>query len=81
VHHLRLHAAALKVANPLKLGAIAAAKKENDRIDANKICDACPVIFCRSVTWPPRRLANTRRMLRYRNLLMRSIPGPVCVHP
>src|SRR5262249_29871251 len=37
--HLKPHAAALKVAHPLMLRAIAAAKKKNDRIDANKICD------------------------------------------
>jgi hypothetical protein len=33
--HLKPHAAALKVAHPLMLRAIAAAKKKNDRIDAN----------------------------------------------
>jgi hypothetical protein len=32
-------AAALKVAHPLMLHAIAAAKKKNDRIDANKVAD------------------------------------------
>src|ERR1035438_6577332 len=32
--HLKRHAAALKVAQPLMLRAIAAAKKKNDRIDA-----------------------------------------------
>ncbi len=37
--HLRPHAAALKVAHPLMLRAIAAARKKNDRIDASKICD------------------------------------------
>jgi len=37
--HLKPHAAALKVAHPLMLRAIALAKKKNDRIDANKICD------------------------------------------
>jgi transposase len=37
--HLRPHAVALKVAHPLMLRAIAAAKKKSDRIDANKICD------------------------------------------
>jgi len=37
--HLKPHAAALKVAHPLMLRAIVAAKKKNDRIDANKICD------------------------------------------
>jgi hypothetical protein len=37
--HLKPHAAALKVAHPLMLRAIAAAKKKNDRIDAKKISD------------------------------------------
>src|SRR5215472_1675428 len=37
--HLKPHAAGLKVAHPLMLRAIAAAKKKNDRIDASKICD------------------------------------------
>jgi transposase len=36
--HLEPHAAALKVAHPLMLRAIAAATK-NDRIYASKICD------------------------------------------
>jgi transposase len=36
---LKPHAAALKVAHPLMLRTIAASKKKNDRIDANKICD------------------------------------------
>jgi transposase len=37
--HLLPHAAAVKVAHPLMLRAIAAAKKKNDRIDAHKIAD------------------------------------------
>src|ERR1700681_1439395 len=37
--HLLPHAAAVKVAHPLMLRVIAAAKKKNDRIDASKICD------------------------------------------
>jgi len=37
--HLKPHAAALKVAHPSMLRAIAVAKKKNDRIDGNKICD------------------------------------------
>jgi transposase len=37
--HLKPHAATLKVAHPLMLRAIAAAKKKNDRIDAKKVCD------------------------------------------
>jgi transposase len=37
--HLKPHATALKVAHPLMLRASPAAKKKNDRIDANTICD------------------------------------------
>ena len=56
--HLQPHAAALKVAHPLMLRAIAAAKKKNDRIDASKICDCLRCDFCRSATWPRRQFAN-----------------------
>ncbi len=37
--HLHPHATAVKVAHPLMLRAIAAAKKKNDRVDASKIAD------------------------------------------
>jgi hypothetical protein len=37
--HLLPHAEKVKVAHPLMLRAIAAAKKKNDRIDAGKIAD------------------------------------------
>jgi transposase len=37
--HLLLHAEQVKVAHPLMLRAIAAAKKKNDKIDASKIAD------------------------------------------
>src|SRR6267142_3899083 len=37
--HLQPHAAAVKVAHPLMLRAIAVAKKKNDRLDAKKIAD------------------------------------------
>ena len=38
-HHQLPHAAQIKVAHPLMLRAIAAAKKKNDQIDASKIAD------------------------------------------
>src|SRR5437667_3372925 len=37
--HLKPHAAAVKVAHPLMLRAIAASKKKNDQIDAGKLAD------------------------------------------
>ena len=55
--HLKPHAAAVKVAHPLMLRAIAVAKKKNDRIDAKKIADCLRCDFLR-VTWPRRRFAN-----------------------
>src|SRR4029077_1660834 len=55
---LKPHAAALQVAHPLMLRAIAAAKKKNDRIDASKICDCCVAIFFPRAAWPRRRFVN-----------------------
>ena len=70
--HLKPHAAALKVAHPLMLRAIAAAKKKNDRIDAHKIadllrCDFLPESYMASI-----EIRERRRTLRYRNLLVRQ---------
>jgi transposase len=45
--YLRPHAAAVKVAHPLMLRAIAVAKKKNDRIDAGRIAD------CLRCDFPP----------------------------
>jgi Transposase len=61
---------ALKVAHPLMLRAIAAAKKKNDRIDANKItdclrCDFLPECYMASI-----EVRERRRSRRYRNLLV-----------
>jgi transposase len=53
--HLKPHAAALKVAHPLMLRAIAAAKKKNHRIDAGKICDCLRYDFL-----PESYMASTR---------------------
>ncbi len=51
--HLLPHATEVKVANPVMLRAIAAAKKKNDRIDAGKIADCLCCDFlpdCHMVT-------------------------------
>jgi transposase len=68
--HLKPHAAALKVAHPLMLRAIAAAKKKNDRIDANKICDCLRCDFLPECTMASTAIRERRRTLRYRNLRM-----------
>ena len=62
--HLKPHAAALKVAHPLMLRAIAAAKKKNDRIDANKICDCLRCDFLPECYMAPTAIRERRRTLR-----------------
>ena len=71
--HLKPHAAMLKVAHPLMLRAIAAAKKKNDRIDANKICDCLRCDFLPECYMASTAIRERRRTLRYRNLLVRQM--------
>src|SRR5499427_4998232 len=71
--HLKPHAIAIKVAHPLMLRAIAAAKKKNDRIDANKICDCLRCDFLPECYMAPTAIRERRRTLRYRNLLVRQM--------
>jgi transposase len=71
--HLKPHAAAVKVAHPLMLRAIAAAKKKNDRIDANKICDCLRCDFLPECYMASTDIRERRRTLRYRNLLVRQM--------
>jgi len=70
--YLKPHAAAVKIAHPLMLRAIAAAKKKNDRIDANKICDCLRCDFLPECYMAPTETRERRRTLRYRNLLVRQ---------
>jgi transposase len=70
--HLLPHAAALKVAHPLMLRAIAAAKKKNDRVDANKIADCLRCDFLPECYIASTEIRERRRTLRYRNLLVRQ---------
>jgi transposase len=74
--HLQPHAAALKVAHPLMLRTIAAAKKKNDRIDAQKICDCLRRDFLPECYMASTAIRERRRTLRYRNLLVRLLLGP-----
>jgi transposase len=71
--HLQPHASALKVAHPLMLRAIAAAKKKNDRIDAKKICDCLRCDFLPECYMASTAIRERRRTLRYRNLLVRQM--------
>src|ERR1700759_4427176 len=71
--HLQPHAAALKVAHPLMLRAIAAAKKKNDRMDARKICDCLRCDFLPECYMASTEIRERRHTLRYRNLLVRQM--------
>src|SRR5215468_4896766 len=71
--HLKPHAAGLKVAHPLMLWAISAAKKKNDRIDASKICHCLRCDFLPESYMAPTAIRERRRTLRYRNLLVRQM--------
>src|SRR5690242_20018764 len=71
--HLLAHTAAVKVAHPLMLRAIAAAKKKNDRIDASKIADCLRCDFLPECYMAPTAIRERRRTLRYRNLLVRQM--------
>jgi transposase len=71
--HLLPHAAQVKVAHPLMLRAIAAAKKKNDRIDASKIADCLRCDFLPECHMASTEIRDRRRTLRYRHLLMRQM--------
>src|SRR3974390_2453642 len=68
--HLLPHAEQVKVAHPLMLRAIAAAKKKNDRIDASKIADCLRCDFLPESYMASTEIRERRRTLRYRNLLV-----------
>jgi transposase len=70
--HLLAHAAALKVAHPLMLRAIAASKRKNDRVDASKIADLLRCNLLPECYMAPTAMRERRRTLRYRNLLVRQ---------
>ena len=71
--HLKPHAAAVKVAHPLMLRAIAAAKKKNDSIDAGKIADCLRCDFLPECYMASTEIRERRRTLRYRHLLVRQM--------
>src|SRR3954452_20900968 len=71
--HLLPHAAAVKVAHPVMLRAIAAAKKKNDRIDAGKIADCLRCDFLPECHMASKEIRDRRRTLRYRHLLVRQM--------
>jgi transposase len=71
--HLLPHAKEVKVAHPVMLRAIAAAKKKNDRIDAGKIADCLRCDFLPECHMAATEIRDRRRTLRYRHLLVRQM--------
>ena len=69
---LKPHALELKVAHPEMLKAITAAKKKNDRADAEKIADLLRVNLLPECYMAPVELRELRRILRYRNMIVRT---------
>jgi transposase len=69
---LRTHAQELKVAHPAMLKAIGASKKKNDRIDAAKIADLLRCDLLPECYMAPSYIRELRRMLRYRNMIVRE---------
>jgi transposase len=69
---LKPHAAGLKVAHPAMLKAIGASKKKNDRVDAQKIADLLRCNLLPESYMAPTYIRELRRMLRYRNMIVRE---------
>lgn len=69
---LKPHAQELKVAHPQMLKAIGASKKKNDRIDAEKIADLLRCNLLPECHMISEELRELRRILRYRNLIVRE---------
>jgi len=69
---LRPQAEALKVAHPAMLRAITASKKKNDRVDARKIADFAALQSATECYMAPSQTRELRRILRYRNLVVRE---------
>jgi hypothetical protein len=70
--HLLPHGEQVKVAHPLMLRAITAAKRKNDRIDAGKIADCLRCDFLPECHMASTDIRNRRRVLRYRGLVLRQ---------
>ena len=71
--HLLPHAEKVKVAHPLMLRAIAAAKKKNDKIDARKIADCLRCDFLPECHMASTEIRDRRRILRYRGLVIKQM--------
>src|SRR5438270_2694986 len=70
--HLLQYSAQVKVAHPAMLSAISAGKKKNDRVDAQKISDLLRCNYFPECHVASREIRDRRRVLRYRNLIVRQ---------
>jgi transposase len=69
---LKPHAFKLEVAHPQMLKAIIVSKKKNDRVDARKIADLLRCDLLPTCYMAPEKIRELRRVLRYRNLMVRE---------
>lgn len=69
---LKPYALGLKVAHPEMLKAITSAKKKNDRLDAEKICDLLRCDLLPESYMSSEKIRELRRILRFRNLMVRE---------
>lgn len=70
--YLKPHALELKVAHPEMLRAITAAKKKNDRADAEKLADLLRANLLPECYMASEKIRELRRILRYRNMIVRT---------
>jgi transposase len=70
--HLQPMAAALAVGHPARMKAITAGKKKSDKLDARTIADLLRCDLLPPAYMLPAPLRELRRVLRYRNLLVRT---------
>ena len=70
--YIQPYAHEIKVAHPEMLKAITAAKKKNDKKDAEAICDLLRVNMLPECYMAPSDLRELRRILRYRNHILRT---------
>ena len=70
--YLKPLAQELKVAHPPMLKAITASKKKNDKVDARKIADLLRCNLLPECYMAPSSVRAMRRVLRYRNLVVRQ---------
>lgn len=69
---LKAAGAQVTVADPSMLKAIAASKKKNDRVDARRIADMLRCDLIHESYMAPPEIRELRRILRFRNLLVRQ---------